>query len=281
MANVLSRQIIRGGVLTVLILAVAFSSCRCEVSTEYAPSATVIRTREIIRKERFIIHAAGFVQNAAGEQVPYTNSRDALLNCYADGNKISEIDFRISSDGFLVCTHEWNQAYKDGKPLSDAVTQAEFLTCKIYGEFTAMTLSDLALFMREAEDFRIVTDIKDNNIAGCAIIARTCPDLLDRFIIQIYHAYEYDIIRALGFRNIIYTLYRTSESERNPAVLEKFAQTHPLVGFTYWDSWADTYLDTCKRMGIPSFVHTVNDREKREEFLRAGVAAVYTDVTDN
>lgn len=239
------------------------------------------KARMAIAESKYIVHAGGFVSDDSGEFFSYTNSREPLMKSAADGNRIFEIDFRISSDGFLVCTHEWNQAYRNGVPLQGAVTKDEFLLSKIYGKFSPMDLSDIAYFARIHPDCYFITDIKDDNRKACLIIARECPDILDRFIIQIYHMSELDIIRRLGFRNVILTLYRAAPSERRAEQVAKFAQMEKLVGVTYWHYWADEYLECFRQAGVHSYVHTVNNLEEREQFLRRGVAAIYTDVTEN
>lgn len=271
-----------------LIIAFAVFVCICQLfdscflqSTE-TDSDEINRIRDRIREEQCIIHAGGYISNDDGVFYTYTNSKDALLNCYAKGNKISEIDFRISSDNCLVCTHEWNMMYKDGISIgNEPVTKDEFLECCTWGGFTSMWLGDLVDFLEEHSDFLFVTDIKDDNFTACRIIADFCPEWKDNFIIQIYHPHEYNIIRRLGFKNIIFTLYAASEKERDLNNLLKFANNNELVGFTYWHYWTDIYLEPFLQAGYDSYIHTVNDPAQRTTFLNSGVAAIYTDTVDN
>lgn len=164
-----------------------------------------------------------------------------------------------------------------GFPLDFSVSKDEFLSCKIYGEFKTMALEDLKEFFAAYEDFYVVTDSKDDNVEACRIIARDAPEFINRFIIQIYHASEYEKIRELGFKNIIYTLYRTSQEEREISLLIDFAKSHSLIGFTYWYYFAETYLETFSKNNIPSYIHTVNDKNEQAEFFNLGVDAIYTD----
>ena len=206
-------------------------------------SGQVYYVRRLLADRKWIVHAAGFMEGADGGRYSYTNSKDALESCYEKGNVISEIDFRISSDDCLVCTHEWTMMYKDGLALPDRpVTKDEFLECRTCGGFTSMWLGDLVAFLEEHNDFYFITDIKDDNVRACGLIAEFCPEWKDHFIIQMYHADEYEPIRALGFQNIIYTLYATAPEEREVSRLLEFADTHELVGYTYWHYWTDVYL---------------------------------------
>lgn len=249
----------------------------CNSSSDENDANEIYNVRGMIQNEKFIMHAGGFVADSTGENISYTNSRDAVENCLKAGKRICELDFRISTDNFLVCTHEWNQVYNNGIPLDFSVSKDEFLSCKIYGEFKTMALEDLKEFFAEYEDFYVVTDSKDDNVEACRIIARDAPEFINRFIIQIYHASEYEKIRELGFKNVIYTLYRTSQEEREISLLIDFAKSHPLIGFTYWYYFAETYLDSFSKNKIPSYIHTVNDKNEQAEFFNLGVSAIYTD----
>ncbi len=275
------KIIIRGGVLTFL-LSLFSIVISCSQTVSESDSEEIARIRNLLAQEKYIIHAGGWIVDSSGNKYSYTNSKDALENCYQKGNKVSEIDFRISSDDFLVCTHEWNMMYKDGVAAENAkMTKDVFLQHKTWGGFTSMYLGDLTDFLLKHPDFYFVTDIKDDNVTACKLLATFCPTLLDHFIIQIYHPNEYDSVRELGFRNIIFTLYAAKTEEREVDTLVEFAKTHELIGFTYWGSWSETYLDQFLQIGVPSYVHTINDKDERTAFLQAGVSAIYTDEVNN
>ncbi|MBO4726819.1 MAG: hypothetical protein J5631_00185 [Spirochaetaceae bacterium] len=239
--------------------------------------------RSFINREKYIIHACGVIQGGDGEYYSYTNSKEALVNCYSKGNKISEVDFLLSSDNYLVCTHGWDLMYKNGiKQDNKAMTKEEFLNCKTNGGFTSMWLGDLIDFLQEHPDFYFVTDIKDENVKACGILnSYIPPEYKDHFIIQIYHESEYDEIYSMGFNYIIYTLYSTFPEERQVGRLLSFAKEHKLLAFTYWANWTGLYLNEFLETGIPSYVHTVNDVTQRIEYFNVGIDAIYTDIVDN
>ena len=243
----------------------------------------VLEIQNIIKQEKYIIHAAGFVKDSMEKDHMYTNSKEALINCYENGNRISEIDFSFSKDNKLICLHDWEQFYINGEVIDKKVDLNTFLNGKIQEEFTPIWLEDIVKFMKAHEDFYIVTDIKDNNVKACKIIAEYCPELMDRFIIQIYHEREYNKIVNLGFNNIIYTLYETNMFERDIKSLQSFAEKKKLVGFTFWYYWADDteFLNAMKKTNVPIFVHTINEVEKRESYFSKGIIATYTALTSN
>ena len=138
-----------------------------------------------------------------------------------------------------------------------------------------LDLYHLVLWMEEHPDVYIVTDIKKDNIEFLSYIAQNFAGMRGRFIPQIYRRDEYDQARALGFHNIIYTLY---QSEDNVDDVIDFVNTHPLYGVTISDKkfksgrWKEL-LKTKK----PVFVHTINDEKRAKELLDQGVSAIYTD----
>ena len=243
--------------------------------------------RKQIAAERTIIHAAGAITSENdGKKYTYTNSYTALVQSYEQGNRIFEIDFMESADGHLVCAHSGKAAgtWADGLSATFPMTKESFLKEKVYGQFQTMSLDKLAEFMRSHPNILVVTDIKDGNEKGCSIIRDTYPDLVDRFIVQIYHAHEYEQIARLGFKNIIYTLYRTPPKEQDIQVLKDFVANKKIVGLTFWSSWVEkrpSWFAEVASLRIPLYVHTVNDREVISKLLSSGISAVYTDEVNN
>lgn len=259
-------------------------SCFFITSCDSSPrmvSNAVEEMRNFIKNQKYIVHACGEYYGEDGNYYTYTNSKEALLNCYGAGYRVCEIDFRFSSDGQLICTHDIERIYKDGKTLNDQADLQTFLSGKIYGEFTPMWIEDIAQFARKHTDFYIVTDIKDENVRACKAIAKNYPDLLDRFIVQIYHTWEYDKIKNLGFNNMIFTLYRTSKIERFFFSPAQFAKTHELVGFTFWHYWTEEKIfSSLRKTGVPLYIHTVNDLTEMTRYYEMGISGIYTDLID-
>ncbi|MBO6112162.1 MAG: hypothetical protein J6P45_03845 [Lachnospiraceae bacterium] len=253
-----------------------------ELVNDACVSREIRHTREVIREQRYVMHACGAVSagGISSREYVYTNSKEAMKTMYENGHRVAEIDFLFSSDGYLLCSHEWENLYLNDVLIRDyPVTKEDFLKLKRYNEFSTMWLGDVADFMRENEDLYVITDIFGGNEEGCRQIAEFCPDLMDRFIIQIYHESEYEGIAQLGFKNIIFTLFGTNEDERSPDKLIKAAKDHRLVGYTFWYYWADDplFLSTMKKTKIPLYVHTVTDRNLEKKYFDMGITAIYTD----
>ena len=276
--------------LLVALIVLAAIACLCVIV--FIPGrgiSTVSQGRRLFTNERYIIHAGGLVEGGNGQTYDYTNSLEALRNCYDRGNRIAEFDFMITSDDEVVCAHgdddevTWahgveNAGWKDNPP-----TLETFINAKVDGTLTTMSLDDLASFMKQHSDFYVVTDVKDDNVLVCRQIREKYPELLNNFIIQIYHTDEYDKIRELGFTYIIYTLYRATDTELTPEDLTKFIKHSNLIGVCFWATFEESYpesFETLRSTGLPLFVHTINDREEMKKYLEMGVTGIYTDIAD-
>ena len=244
----------------------------------------ILAMRKTIRQEQHIIHAGGYLLTHDGQSVSYTNSYDALIHMYEAGNRICEIDIRETTDGVLICAHGDSTHLAQGSELPVSASSDEFMSEKLFGEFQPMTVRDLTDFMRKHRDLIIITDVKDDNIKICKMIAEQYPDLKEQFIIQIYHFSEYDAIQESGFPYLIYTAYQAYPEERSVWSMAQFAKTHELVGFTVERSFFKNTLTLRLAhlvTGVPFMLHTINDYAEIDQILRSKLAiGIYTDQTD-
>lgn len=222
----------------------------------------------------YIVHAAGTYKGYS-----QTNSLEALENAYASGNRYIELDFSFTSDLRPVCIHDWNHlaysGFDDAKP-----TEKQFMESGVYSVFSSINLDILSEFMMTHDDLYIISDVKELNVYFSGIISREYPQLMDRFIIQVYSEEEYGHISKLGFENIIFSLYRLDwESKTDTDHLIEFAKNNRLFGYTFPAELCDIdgYVDNMLKSGVPLFVHTVNDKEKQKEYFDMGISGIYTD----
>ena len=62
-----------------------------------------INHRESLGENHLIAHALGGIGGK-----PYSNSLEAFIENYNKGIRIFEVDLSITSDGYVVCRHDWN-----------------------------------------------------------------------------------------------------------------------------------------------------------------------------
>lgn len=271
----------------IILSAVLLLSCGNAGAKVVKPQYTYTDTAEVesVREAmRYIIHAAGRLTGVDRDGVTRTydgsNSLEGMRQCIEAGCEVVELDFNFTSDGYLACIHDWYTEYADEITNNVPLTLEEFLDCRIYRNFTPIWLGDVVELLRENDGLYIVTDIKDDNIAGITAIAEYAPDLKDRFIVQIYSEDEYDAVRELGFEYVIYTLYRLDWSPKvDWRSLGEFAGTHPLVGFTfsYELCSVDGYVDGMLSSGTPLYIHTVNGDTEQQPYFDMGITGIYTD----
>lgn len=269
--------------LLLILLLIAGALCFYARGELYFPAEERVEAmRQRIREQRFIVHAGGFLTTSKGERVNYTNSYEGLLQLWEAGNRVCEFDFRETSDGVLVCAHGNSTEFAEGTGLPPHASSEEFMAAKIYEEFTPMTAADLTAFMREHPELIVVTDVKDDNLAVCRRLAGDYPDLRERFIMQIYHAEEYEPIREMGFPFLIFTLYRTGDAEAAPCRLIRFAHSHELVGFTFRPALlcGRRFRYGISKTGTPYMLHTLNEPGEMGQYLEQKLClGLYTDLT--
>lgn len=268
-----------------LLLAVVMffmSAVGCTGYPEYSDPAEAEAIREGMR---YIIHAGGTLDGIDESLVARTydgsNSKEGLEQCIDAGCEVVELDFSFTSDGELACIHNWAREYSSAITNGVPLTLDEFLGSEIYANFTPMWLGDVAEYLRAVPGLYIVLDIKDELIPALEKIAETCPDLKNRFIVQIYDKSQYDDVRELGFEYVVFTLYRLGWAEKTDwKKLGRFAKNHPLIGYTFSHELCEEavgYLDGMLTIGVPLYVHTVNGEEAQQRYFDMGISGIYTD----
>lgn len=248
--------------------------------------------------DRIVTHALGTVDG-----VSYTNSKEALEKSYQNGMRYLECDFSMTADNQIVACHDWGywnrhrqDAGNSGKE-EYVPTLEVFMNTQVQGNYTSLSGEDIILFMKAHPDVYIITDTKytgrDTSEESAEApfkalvelaIENDCQEVLDRFVIQIYHAYMYkDIVENIyPFSNCIFTLYQEGYQGDEDAMEEyaEFCMLHNIDVITMnAEYYCDALLDIANRYDLQIFVHTVNDKDEIQTFLEKGIG-VYTDITD-
>lgn len=227
---------------------------------------------------RRVAHAGGQYQG-----VTYTNSYEALDFNYENGFTYFELDFSFTQDGKLVCIHDWNFGAKKifGFSLNERPTleQYQYLIRNV-SKYEGCTLQGLAEWLIHHPDAIIITDVKDyeNNVAALNQIADLIPDYSERIIPQIYDPQNYDNVKTIGFKSIIWTLYRYNGSDEDVLrSIDEFQQPFAVTVSTIRIN--DHLLSELKYSGTAVYLHTVNDYETVQNYLDADFQnfEIYTD----
>jgi glycerophosphoryl diester phosphodiesterase len=222
----------------------------------------------------FIAHAGGGID---GQN--YSNSLEALEHSYNNGFRYFEIDFSWTSDKQLVCLHDWEKRFKKvfGFKTKQPLTYQQFqqLVMDTKG-LHPCTPESLNQWLTKHPDATIITDIKYNNIAAFKYLQSQYPGLSKHLLPQFYQVDEYQQLRQMGFKQLIWILYQyegSLESVRNHAsAMELLAVSMRAKQVR------KKPMQQLRQDGQTLFVYTINSSHKlRKLHSKYGVTGFYTD----
>lgn len=230
----------------------------------------VNRIGEPVRPLPRVAHAGG-----GYEGLVYTNSIQALD---ANANKFDlfEIDLSFTSDDKLVCIHDWGVSAElaFGRKFDPPPTLHQFnaLVSKS-AQYKNCTLDTLVVWLRAHPGKRLVTDVKADNLRALKVIVKMYPGINKRVIPQIYHPREYSEVKKMGFDDVILTLYRWDANMPYVVLralfIDLYAVTMPIER-----AYFARYF---RKLGIPTYVHTINSAEGLNIMRIFGATEIYTD----
>jgi len=218
-----------------------------------------------------VAHAGGRV-----EDLDYTNSLEAINTSYDKGFRYIELDLAWTEDKHLVLLHDWDITMKQLFGVEGVRAKHDFKQLKMVNDLTQMTLDDLAEWLKTHRDVHIITDIPEGNVNGLIYIKEKYANIQDQFIPQIYGFDEYDAVKALGYKDIILTLY--SEKLYDDNAIINFIRDHPVAAVTI-PRWKAIAILPFKlnRLGIPVYAHTIDDKAVMNSLQSNWVYGIYTD----
>lgn len=226
----------------------------------------------------YIAHACGGIDGNT-----YTNSREAFIYNYEQGQRVFEIDFNLSSDGALIAAHD-EDTWKSKAGTDLPYTLENFDQLPLMGKYESLNAGEVVELLAAYPDAYVVTDTKGNakietmlafsQLVYCA--KNTHPEVLDRIIPQIYNEEMLRWVNAVHpFRSVIFTLYQipwTSEE-----ILDFCMESGVRFITIPRDLVLQEVIDIWDTLGIQVGVHTINDPEEAKRLLDMGVDMIYTD----
>lgn len=258
------------GRIILLIIAAFFLAQPQTVSAADSPPGP-----DSVRKpvyERVIAHGGG-----SYEGYETTNSVEAVNNAISNGYKIIELDMALSSDNKIIMLHDWDRTAKTyfGVTFPKKLNQSQFLNLTVYGKLEVLTIEKLSGILEQHEDIRIVTDIKGDNVELLTAVSEHYPKLVDRFIPQIYDYDQYEKVRALGFADIIFTMYAMADPDVDK--LAAFIKEHEIYAAAMPDYYAERgYCRQLSGKGVKVYIHPVSCYEDAQHFFKMGAYGVYS-----
>lgn len=206
----------------------------------------------------------------------YTNSLEGLARTHKAGFRFFELDFSPTSDRHWVCVHDWPKFFRFAGRQTPSWNYRpdldEFLTLRRQMSFTPCTLDELSSWLARHPEAHIVTDTKYENSQLLGVIAKRIAK--DKVIPQVYHPDRIAAVRALGFKDVILTVYKLDWP--NDRIIREiggkvlFALTMPKTRVL-----SGLALRAAKG-GHRTYTHSINGCFKFKLFRLLGVEEVYT-----
>ena len=221
-----------------------------------------------------IYHACGGIRG-----IDYTNSREALLSCLSENAHFIEVDFSFTSDGRLVCMHDWDNSSFD----NEIPNYHDFMSSLIYGKYTPLSAEDIISYMSENPELYIIIDTKDSlpEVMNNVVSLTSDASVLNRLIIQIYYPGEKEKISNIyqfPDDNYLLTLYKLPglilSAEQILGICYKENINVITAPYSYF-SEDDINLINSKNFVI--YEHTINRPDIAKAQLAKGIHGLYTD----
>lgn len=261
-----------------LCTGVVFAETHME-KTELKSGENQLVKKEIAPKEFLVIaHGGGSIDG-----YETTNSKEALVNSINKGAKYIELDMDFSKDGKIIMIHDFGRTTEHyyGTKFTDKLTAYQFSNILVNGKFHTMNFEDLVCILNKNENLsnqvKIITDTKGDNISLLTEIAEKYPEMIDRIIPQIYDYDQYEKVKALGYENIIFTLYALDRVKYNELV--SFVKQNQIWAVAVGNEFVVKDLEKkLPRDGISVFCHPVSSYEDAQRLRKYGVKGVYSGI---
>lgn len=243
-------------------------------------------SREWYDAHYIVAHALGEIGGKTG-----SNSLEAFLSTYEKGVRVFEVDLQLTSDGHLVCRHDFDQNsyYVLIQWVLNGDTSMDlerFVNEKIMREYSSLTAEGLLNLLLTYEDAYIVTDTKDTDMEIVAeqfrqlgsLIEKTGDETLyDRVIVQVYNTEMYDFLSELyPFSHWIFTLYQLYQPDLEE--IGAFCQENGIAVVTMpYESASLEKSEILHSYGLKVYTHTINVGKELIDGLEKGIDGFYSD----
>lgn len=220
------------------------------------------------------------VAHAGGEynSLKYSNSIAAMY-FNSKYTRYIELDLQLTKDNRLVCIHDPLMSNK----YFNEVKQDPKLRVRLNSKNSEFPDKDfcydesLKEFLEQNQDVIIITDFKTDNLKGLNFIKNYFEQSSERFIPQIYNEKEYLPVKNLGYKDVIFTLYRVSHYSNEK--IAQIIQSLDLFGLTMDPPRLRSGIaDKIQNKDFLIYVHTVNSYLRFLQYkIFFGADEIYTD----
>jgi len=210
------------------------------------------------------------VLHGNSEYSEYPNSVAHMQN-NLENTKYFELDLQITKDNRIICYHG-DENLNDINFNSNFIKNLIFLKKNCYDK-------ELVDFLKLNPNIYIITDFKKNNIKGLKEVKKKFNNLSNQIIPQIYFFDEYDAVRELGYKKIIFSTYKIPDAKNEEILniinkMELFAITVDPARLR--KNFYNDKINVNNNFFI--YVHTVNSWIRLLQYkVLYGANGIYTD----
>jgi hypothetical protein len=213
-----------------------------------------------------IAHAGGGLDGYT-----YVNGVDAFNNSYANGFRLFEVDFSRTTDGIVVCSHDWH-AFSDKAP-----SLAGFLEARPATKYPHCTFDELAAWFHAHPDAKLVADSKDDVLF---INSRLRQAIGTQLIAEAYNILDLVNLATVDRNPPILSMYKVDSIPSRFGLITAMRYS-PIevsgVAMSVTDVWYGMALWAKIWVHRPVTVYTVNDCNIAPMLHFFGVDTVMTD----
>lgn len=227
-------------------------------------------SNNFIIKPLLVPHGGGNVHG-----IPISNSLESINNSIENGSRLIELDFLKTTDNKFVLGHDWSVTYRIFKNGYGIMNYEQYIK-KNSDLFTPLGMDDLINILDDHKYLSIITDTEDDNKEFLEYIVYNYRSYMNRFKVQVYSINEYHFAKSLGFKNIIYSMYKVYLTDDQ---IFSFAKNNDVFAITMDES--RTLSGLAKRLSeinVMTYAHTVNDLDLINKYVKLGAGGFYTDI---
>lgn len=230
-----------------------------------------------------VAHALGGIDGYT-----YLNSKEGFEDSYKRGMRFIETDLYFSEDGQLICSHGFKKADVERMGIEELQvgTSPDYATwnaMRFYDTYTTQDADDILRYMELYPELYFEFDMRSLKGEDAYRMARAVLDKFgkdsgsfDRILIQVYSIEMYECFKEV-YDFPIMQFYMTKTFCEEIDYYIDFCKNHDITSIAISDSYiTDEILDKLLISGIKIMVHTVDDANKAEEYLRKGVTVICT-----
>jgi glycerophosphoryl diester phosphodiesterase len=147
----------------------------------------------------FIAHAGGAIDGCV-----YSNSYEALVKAAESGYRFIEVDFAYTEDSVLVAAHSWEKFNEiSGFPHKGdtAPCVTEFLSRRIYSDYTPVTAADVQRFFVENDSLFLVVD----KMSDVKVLGDNFPFIKERMLVEAFSYDDYVELLDSNYYRVMYS----------------------------------------------------------------------------